>query len=62
MILETKIDDSFLIANFLIDGFGTPFWSERDPNGGGIMLHVRENIPADLLVTGNAPLGASTSN
>ena len=38
MILETKIDNSFPIGNFLIDGFSTPFQSERDTNGGGIMF------------------------
>ena len=29
MISETKVDDSFLIGNFLIDGFSTPYRSDR---------------------------------
>ena len=56
MISETKIDDSFPNGNFLIDGFSTPFWSDRGANGGRIMLYVRKDIPANLLATENAPL------
>ena len=53
---ESKIDDSFPIVNFIIDRFSTPYWSDRDANGGGIMLYVREDIPANLLASENAPL------
>ena len=58
MISETKIDDSFPTGNFFIDGFSTPFWSDRDANEGRIMLYVREDIPANRLATKtkNAPL------
>ena len=38
MISETKIDDSFPIANFLIDGFSQPYRIDRNSSGGGIML------------------------
>ena len=47
MISETKIDDSFPTGNFLTDGFHKSFPSERDANGGGIMLYVREDIPVN---------------
>ena len=56
MILETKIDDSFPIRNFQIDGFSTPFQCDRDANGDGIRLYRSEDIPANLLATENAPL------
>ena len=49
MISETKIDDSFPIANFLIDGFSQPYRIDRNSSGGGIMLYVREDIPSNLL-------------
>lgn len=34
MISGTKIDNTFPIGNFLIDGFSTSFRSSRDVNGG----------------------------
>lgn len=34
MISEIKIDNTFPIGNFLIDGFSTSFRSSRDVNGG----------------------------
>ena len=51
MVSETKIDDTFPVGNFVVDGFSTPYWLDRDSNGGGIMLYVREDIPSNLLAT-----------
>ena len=51
MVSETKIDNSFPVGNFVIDGFSTPYRLARDDNGGGIMLYVREDIPSNLLAT-----------
>ena len=51
MVSETKIDYTFPVGNFVIDGFSTPYRLDRDSNGGGIMLHVREDIPSNLLAT-----------
>ena len=51
MVSETKIDNRFLVGNFVIDGFSIPYRLDRDSNGGGIMLHVREDIPSNLLTT-----------
>ena len=56
MISETEIDDSFLIGNFLIDGFSTPYRSDRDFKVGGIILFLREDIPSSLLATENKPI------
>ena len=42
MISESKLDDSFPRGQFLIDGFHTPSRSDRNKNGGGILLYVRE--------------------
>ena len=49
MVSETKLDDSFPEAQFLIEAFHSPFRFDRNINGGGIMLYVREDIPAKLL-------------
>ena len=46
VISETKIDDSYSIANFLIDGFSQPYKIDRNSSNGGIMLYVREDIPS----------------
>ena len=48
---ETKIDNTFPVGNFVIDGFSTPYRLDRDSNDGGIMLYVREDIPSNLLAT-----------
>ena len=49
LVSETKTDDSFLIGNFLIDEFSTPHRLDRNSNGGGLMLFVREDIPSKLV-------------
>ena len=51
MVSETKIDDSLPVGNFVIDGFSTPYRLDRDSNGGGIMLYVREDILPNLFTT-----------
>ena len=56
MISETKIDDSFPIANFLMDGFSQPYRIDRNSSGGGIMLYVREDIPSNLLKVEPLPI------
>ena len=38
MISETKIDDSFPLSQFKIDGFSSPFRLDRNSHGGGIMI------------------------
>ena len=49
MIPETKIDASFPIGQFLLNGYRTPFRLDRNAHGGGILLYVREDIPSKLL-------------
>ena len=56
MISETKIDDSFPIANFLIDGFNQPYRIDRNSSGGGIMSYVRQDIPSNLLKVESLPI------
>ena len=51
MVSKTKIDNSFPVGNFVIDGFSTPYRLDRDSNGGGTMLYVREAIHSNLLAT-----------
>ena len=56
MISETKIGDSFPIANFLIDDFSKPYTIDRNSSGDGIMLYVREEIPSNLLKVEPLPI------
>ena len=48
-IQETKLDSSFPVGQFLIDGYSEPYRLDRDRNGGGVMIYVREDIPSRLL-------------
>ena len=49
MISETKLDESFPVGQFLMDGYSVPYRLDRDGNGGGILLYIREDIPSKLL-------------
>ena len=49
MISETKLDDSFPTAQFLLPGFSAPYRPGTNSNGGGIMLYIREDILSKLL-------------
>ena len=56
MISETKLDESFPHSQFKISGFSKPFRLDRNCNGGGIMLFIREDIPAKLIFTKVSPI------
>ena len=56
MISETKVDDSFPDGQFFLDGFGKPFRLDRNRNGGGIMLFIRNDIPAKVVSTDDSPI------
>ena len=49
MISETKLE-IIPPGQFLLDGYSIPFRSDRDGNGGGILLFIREDIPSKLLL------------
>ena len=53
MISESKIDNTFSHSQFFIEGFSTPYRLDRDSNGGGFLLYVREDIPSNLIVIEN---------
>ena len=45
IISETKLDSTFKIGKFLLDGFNGSIRLDRNRNGGGILLLTREDIP-----------------
>ena len=56
MVPETKLDNSFPVSQFLIDGYGPPIRLDRDIHRGGLMLFVRDDIPCKLLSLENKPV------
>ena len=50
MISETKLDSSFPAGQFPIHGFFEPYRLDRNSNGGGILLYIREDIPPKLIL------------
>ena len=56
MISETKIDESFPLGQFKVNGFNAPFRLDRNINGGGIILFVQEDIPAKLIASQTPPV------
>ena len=56
MISKTKIDDSFPVGQFIMDGFSPPYRLDRNCHGGGLMLFVRKDIPSNLLVIEKKPI------
>ena len=55
LVSETKINDSFPTDQFCMMGFDTPFRLDRTIHGGGLLLYIRKDIPAQpksLIVSG----------
>ena len=55
LLLETKIDETFLLEQFLISGFAKPLRLDRNSRGGSITFFIRDNIPSRLSKPGNFP-------
>ena len=49
MIFETKLDLSFPKGQFHLHGFSEPYRLDRNGNGGGILVFIREDIPSKLI-------------
>ena len=54
MISETKIDESFPLSQFMIDGFSMPYHRDKNTRG-GILVYLRNNITSELLKIENLP-------
>ena len=46
---ETKLDNTFPLNQFMLEGFTPPYRIDRTAHGVGLMLFVREDIPSKLL-------------
>ena len=49
MITETKLDGTFPLGQFYVDGFTMPYRLDRNRNDGGVIIYVREDIPSKIL-------------
>ena len=49
LISEAKLDDSFPLAQFLIEGFSAPYRYNRYSKGGGLLFYIREDILSKIL-------------
>ena len=49
MISEAKLDSSFPKGQFHLHGFSEPYRLDRNGNGGGILVFIREDIPSKLI-------------
>ena len=45
VIGETKLDSTFPKKQFIIEGFKEPYRNDRNGDGGGVMIYVRDDIP-----------------
>ena len=55
LVSETKLDDSFPTAQFLMSGFCKPCRQGHCSNRGGLMLYIIEDIPSRLLTEYKPP-------
>ena len=45
-IAETKLDSFFPSAQFIVDGYSAPYRKDRNANGGGLLVYIKEGIPS----------------
>ena len=55
MVTETKLDDSFPISQFNIEGFSMTFRLDQNKNGEGIILNIRSYILGSKLTSFTFP-------
>ena len=54
-LTETKLDETFLITQFLMDGFPMPYRFDRNKHGGGVRVYIRDTISSKILEKHNCP-------
>ena len=53
LLTETRLDEAFLISQFLTDGFSTiqiskPYRFDRKKHGRGVIVYVQDTIPSKI--------------
>ena len=49
VVTETRLDDTFLLSQFLVTGFSVPYRLDQNRNGSGLMIFIRDDIPSRVL-------------
>ena len=49
MITETKLDDTFPLCQFYLEGVTMSYRLDRNRNGGGVIIYISEDIPIKIL-------------
>ena len=62
IISETKLDNTCIVDQFVLESFSKPSRIDRYKTGGGILLFVREDIPTTLISIERHPLKAFLLN
>ena len=44
VVAETKLENTFATNHFTINGFNPPFRYDRNVNGGGLIIYIREGV------------------
>ena len=47
LVSEAKLDDTYPVGQFYIDGYATTYCFDRTSHSGGILLYIREDIPSE---------------
>ena len=55
ILTETKLDDTFPLSKFHIDGFSTPYRLDKNKNGDGIIICIREDILSKIVAKHGFP-------
>ena len=57
IVTETKLDSIFPTSQFMIDGYREPYRFDRNRNGDGVLIYIREDISSKLLADHKLPHG-----
>ena len=55
LITETKMDSTFPENQFYLNGCNVPYRHDRNTNGGGILVYVRDDIRSRIIECENLP-------
>ena len=55
MITETKIDSTFPVNQFYLNDYNVPYRNDRNTNGGGILVYIRDDIRSRIIECENLP-------
>ena len=55
ILTETKLDETFLTSQFLIDDFSKPYRFDKNKHGGGVMFYIWVTIPSKILEKHSCP-------